>query len=249
MKKLEVLKDVDNKLGSLDASVGTLNTKVDNFTDKCENLKVDVDTLRKDYGELRADLDQEKTARKALEVRVANPVSACLRELSERADKQRKLIAFGIPESGESNYKKKIEADRAFVTSLLELLAPDLVGVKFYVSRIGERVEGNVVPRPLRVKFESAEQANLTLKLFIAQKKATVIPPLLLNLSLTGDKTKMQRDEYAQIKAQLEVRKATGEEGLFISTRSGAPVIQSHIAGKKTRVAASTSSSSQQASH
>lgn len=236
MERLEVLTDMNSKLGTLDLKVGSLVAKVDSLSTNYNALKEDVEILSANQVKLREDFERDKTERrKETEGSQTIAVANCLKELTERADKQRKLVVFGVPESGENSVKKKLEADRAFVASLLQLLSPDFVNIRYFVSKIGDVVGAEKVPRPLTVCVESPDQANFIIKLFISQKKTTTFPPLLRNLNVSADKTKLQREEYALAKAQLEGRKAMGKEDLMIVTRSGAPVVQTRKNTKTNR--------------
>lgn len=148
----------------------------------------------------------------------------CMAEYENRMSRKNNLILFGLSEHviieiGHDSRNDDKEKISQLVSSFVR--TPLLDGISTH--RIGLYLQNQTRPRPVKLICHSQEDAKEFLYCFIKAKKRK--SPLLTNLTLSMDKTKMQQIEFASLKRELMSRRQLGETNIIISYRHGAPVI------------------------
>ena len=135
-------------------------------------------------------------------------------EMNERSVRAKNIIIFNMVESRSSNFKERIDHDKAHVISVLEKLAMD-VNTSFKVFRIGKPGSGG--GRPLKVVFNEQSMALQCLK---RRKRLEGS-----NMAIKSDLTALQRNNLKKLHEELNRRKNSGELDLVISYRNAIPQI------------------------
>lgn len=134
-----------------------------------------------------------------------------IQELNERQSRSSNVIMLNIAESGKSDRNARIDDDTMKVKEIIELTETAVNNVKVY--RLGKYVEGKT--RPLKVVLPDQSCALSILK---NRSKVT-------NISIFGDKTKMQQDFYKNVRAKLEELKQQGDNNKIIKYINNIPTI------------------------
>lgn len=151
--------------------------------------------------------------------------SACLSEMEDRMNRSKNVIIFGVEDNDAlvSNVENK---DKEFITRLLSLFNSTTESLKnFKTWRIGSISQVKSVPRPLKVIFQCAQDANHFRTCFLNLKSGNQTMPFLISVTVAPDRTKIQQLEYRQVKKELSDRLERGETDLKIRYRRGSPVI------------------------
>lgn len=232
-------KRFNSRLDKVDSTVANLDKKV---SAKLNDLKEAVHELRQGQLVTSKKLEELEGVQKNLDDRVnklesttpsnlekasQTAVEAAVKESTQRLINQRNLIIYGIPESGESSIRARHEADSRIIESLLETFPTSLSNGQFQLIRLGSSTHvAESRPRPLKIILSSLSDALSFKNMFLEQKKLATALPILKDLSITTDKTRMQQREFKQAKDILQKRLDKGETNLYISTRNGFPEIR-----------------------
>lgn len=112
------------------------------------------------------------------------------------------------------------------VRSIFSLLSPSFSNMNFRHFRIGKMLPSSSSrPRPLKIILPTANHAYEIRKLFFKQKCSSCVPIPIAHLSISTDKTTLQKLQYKVKKIELQSRIDNGEMNLYIGERNGCCVI------------------------
>lgn len=184
-----------------------LETKVMK-NDKIGKLEKEIDDLKQKLSNTRPVTDIVDTLRPNSQL----PIDTFI-ELQERSERSKNLIVHNIEESKSADLNERIEHDKTQVRAILEKLGRGTI-TNFKVIRIGRKVQK---ARPIKLLLPDQATALECLK----QKKKLQGS----NISITADRTALQRAHLKELYAELEHRKKDGESDLIISYHKGHPQI------------------------
>lgn len=218
--------EIDQTQASLKSEIVKVGREVNILRQKHEVLRGEHDELKAAYETAKNDLEALKAYHEILKSIVTmsetrDPVQESIKELTERAIRQKNSIIYGAPETGESKKQQTNSPDDVkLVKAIFRLLSPELVKLSFTTYRIGNRDPREIItPRPLKVSLPTTADGILFRNIFIAQRKAK--EPLLEELKVSEDRTKRQREDYRRKMEQKKQRQARGEKGLILVERLG----------------------------
>lgn len=135
------------------------------------------------------------------------------KETMERITKQKNIIIFNMDDSRDA-HRTDLPAIQNIFTQCGEILPFDVNSIK--AVRLGRNfIQGKI--RPLKVMFQSPDHVDWV---FMNKKKLSDG-----SLSIKGDLTKRQQDEIKSLRAELQSRRAEGEDDLFIAYSNRNPYI------------------------
>lgn len=197
----------------LNAAVGDCNSKIaetqvmfaqqGNLISECRD---DITALREENAELRCRVA-------FLEERLSMMTPhRIIMEAKDRSERERNVIMWGVPESGDSL------ADSRIVAEILDCITEIPEGGVEAVDRIGVRQRSSF--RPLKVRLNS-----LDLKIAILRSKARLNASKYKKVYLRSDLTVQQFDMLKAARGELRDRENKGEADLKIIYRNGEPVV------------------------
>lgn len=147
-------------------------------------------------------------------------VEKVVQEVSEREKRKKCVIFYGVPESQELRSRAEQSAnDSSLITEVLHHLSVDVNTAS--PIRLGKYDPSRAnSARPIKVEL-SAESAVFTILRNARKLKSSNWP----NISISADRTPMQRDLYRQVKSELQRRTDGGEANLRIRYKNGVPTI------------------------
>ena len=89
---------------------------------------------------------------------ISNMTDYFFREVSDMRERENNLLIYGAPESASQVAKERVEHDRRFVKSLIELCDAEHDETKFFVFRLGKVSALGGKPRPLHLAGEAERQ-------------------------------------------------------------------------------------------
>lgn len=164
----------------IDSSEASLKGEISKIGEQVTVLRQDHEQLREAHEKLannHKDLETDHLLLKGIvsKQQVMEPVAECIREMSERAARQKNAIVFGVPEVGElSENNSNAPNDVKLIRMLLSFLSSDLASITFNTNRIGNHNNNssNSSARRLKVCLPSSPNSDLFKQWFIQQKKA-----------------------------------------------------------------------------
>lgn len=147
-------------------------------------------------------------------------VEEMLQEGAERERRKSNIMIYNAPEVLNTDEQTRNGKDFALIERITReagcsLRSPDDIKL----VRIGKAVVGK--SRPLKVTLSSEQDALLILK----KSKAILEKDNFRGLFISSDKTKKQRDDYRNLKIELNRRLQLGEVNLRIKYSRGVPAI------------------------
>jgi hypothetical protein len=125
---------------------------------------------------------------------------------------------FNVPEQQTGNLANRRAADLRMITEIIRNIPPDISTDSINAYRLGKR--GNLdKPVPLKIVLRSRDYV------FEVLKNKRKVRDAYLNISITTDKTAMQREQLKKTLGSLRKRTQQGEEGLYVKYINGNPVI------------------------
>jgi hypothetical protein len=181
------------------------NTEYTSFVDAIKRLEALIKSLQDEIIQLK----QEKNSDEAEKI---------IGEITDRQQRERNLIMFNVPEQQTGNLANRRAADLRMITEIISNIAPDIPTDSINAYRLGKR--GNLdKPVPLKIVLRSRDHVFEVLK---NKRKVRDAYP---NISITTDKTAMQREQLKKTLGSLRERTQQGEEGLYVKYINGNPVI------------------------
>lgn len=196
----------------------SLETKVNSLESSIKDTVMAETSAMKDQirTELASDLDK---VRDDLSKEISETIEKKLKERDDIAKRERNLFFYKVPESDNPDTKVRIDHDMKLVLEIcseLGLANPKLSSV----VRFGKPLrndEGEIdysKPRPLRVSFvEKSERRHI-----LSNSKGLRSPSNkdLINISISRDLTKVERQKYKALQQELKIRRDAGETNLRI---------------------------------
>lgn len=184
----------------------------------CKNCCAEVDTissLKKLILTLQADLLELKNnlSSKPPTADIYPDMESIISEINDRNRRESNIIISGIPEAVDFNDK---------VSQIITKVAPSVPIDDIKVHRIGSPQNSpNARPRLVKVKLSNPETARTVLR---SAAKIRSFPDFR-NIYVNPDRTHMQMQYFKKIKAELDSRKANGENNIRISYVNGIPKV------------------------
>lgn len=232
--------DIMKAINGLKKSQSEVITSVANIT-KSQNsqfaeLKKDfqimsniLHALQADNTSLRGELSTLKDRVVLLESKsnVLGSVSApslipdMIHEFAEREKCSLNLIVHNLTESSSTISSERIASD---TKNLIDILSPISISLppNFKIIRLGRSQSNN--PRPLKIFLNNKEEVLNILSLFNTTKRTCPS----VTISISRDRTLMERNLVRQIYAEFKDRTDKGESNIRIRYSNGIPHIVNH---------------------
>lgn len=173
--------------------------------------------LRKDIEELKLSQFSKPTNTQQNE---SFSMSEIIAEISEREVRKKHVMLFGLPESeGNGNEDKKN------TLKIMKTINQNVNENNFKLYRTGRLLEGSQRPRPIKIIFNTQEEANR----IIRNTKILKQQASFKDIFVTTDKTPLQMKQYKDLKNQLTERTQNGETNLRIKYVNGEPKITKNL--------------------
>lgn len=235
--RVDCLPSTVDPMAALTATLEKLVSKIDSWSDKInkidevssgiEDIKSDIGLIRQQISSIEprvsaneAKIDSLTSAVDSLRVSKSCDPDLVIGEVNDRSLRAKNAILHGIPESTSKQVQAKIDHDRDSVTLILSSLRIEDTRIA-KVIRIGKQAPGK--PRPMKVTFDNASDAILFFKKFNFDSFKDHFPDC--NISISHDRTPMERAQLAELRKSLDSRKEAGERGITIKYRNGVPKI------------------------
>lgn len=140
-----------------------------------------------------------------------------INEISDRQRREKNLILFNVPELLTGSVANKQAADLNKVVGIINNISPEVNTHSINVVRLG-RSDGRK-PRPLKVEVDSRDSV------FAILKNKRKLSEEYAEVSITTDRTALQREQLKKVIHDINERKEQGEEDLYIKYINGNPVI------------------------
>lgn len=205
----------------LNAAVGDCNSKIAETHAMFEQQGNLISECRDDIAALKAENTQLRCRVAFLEEKLsAMTPHRIIMEAKDRSERERNVVIWGVPESGDSG------ADSGFVAEVLDHVTGIPEGGIEVVERVGKRQESR--PRPIKVRLNS-----LDLKIAILKAKARLNSSKYNKIYIRSDLTVQQTDMLRAARDELRDREAKGEADLKIIYRNEEPVV---ISTRQTKI-------------
>lgn len=217
--------EINAKCGKLQNEIKLCNDTLSNHTSTLDEHTKSIVALNTKMQKIEGDLKSEflsgrsrsATAGSTRGPSDASDMDSVVAELAERQKRAKNVMIFGVVEATGSNAGERRAADGQFVGTLFEFLGTNPVPAN--VTRIGSFAEGK--RRPIKVLLQSEADVLLIVKAAKKLRGAANYD----GISISLDRTPRQLCRYRELKAQLDDRKASGEQNLKIRYISGVPTI------------------------
>lgn len=212
---------------SLSTTMNELSAKIDTVSIKVDDIKETVNIHSRKIFALEDTLEN---------LNAKSLTNNCMTEIHDRLSRSHNLILFGLIEDNFSKDQSQTDFLNAKIAQILSnfSLPPLLENLKMY--RLGAFAQNQKQPRPVKIICNSSENADALHRSFLAAKRNDAHRPLLKNLRLSRDMTKMQLEEIATLKRELESRQLAGEVNARIVYRHGTPTIITNTQRQKPKV-------------
>lgn len=230
----------EDPIYALTTSVKNLLDKINSWTDKIEKItevSSGIDEIKLDIGQIKDKLSSLEPRVAVNESKIENLVSeveslkscknsdpeSLIQEISDRSQRAKNAIIYGIPESASNEIKTRINHDSKFVNNILQSL--DLGGFNLTkVIRIGKHSQEK--PRPMKISFADPVEAIEFFKHFKPDVVRAFIPES--NIEISRDRTLLERSHLKSLRKSLDARSKAGERDLTIKYQQGVPKIVKH---------------------
>ena len=202
---LKMMTSLQTNQSELKTEVSGLRAEVQKCNDK---IATSQKNMEKKMEELKKDIPNQGNESNSCSVgNVEKIVANKLDDFVERERRKNNIIIFGVPESQSQNAEVRKKADFDQVCSIIHKdlnVKPDVVPVRT-LYRLGKKSDS---ARPLKVVMENGAIAEEVLRKARAVKLASI--------QITRDRTKVEREEYKQLRNDLKERTDSGEDDLVI---------------------------------
>nr|CAH7713460.1 unnamed protein product [Callosobruchus chinensis] len=142
-----------------------------------------------------------------------------IQEINERNKRRRNLILYGLPEQDQQlSSAMRIDKDESQVRGIISTVDQALVTDHFKPVRLGRYNEAKV--RPIRITLQHDNDV------FLAMKNAKSLKTSRYkHISISFDRTLKQRQYFKEVKAELDIKNASGTEKYRIKHVDGIPKI------------------------
>ncbi|KAL4113859.1 hypothetical protein QTP88_017420 [Uroleucon formosanum] len=190
----------DSKLAELLSSIDFLKSQLVEIRSENTNLRNEIATLNDRIQVLENPTDGSSN------------MPHLIQELANREMCARNIIVHGLQESSSNDPTVRIASDIKLLDDNIHpcnlTLPQDLK-----LFRLGRKISGK--PRPLKVVLSSTEMALSFVSVFNSHKRNQLVPSN--SISISRDRTLLERQEIRRVYAELENRKKNGEHNISIS--------------------------------
>lgn len=210
------------------AQFAELNRSMEILTKQVSELKLENSTIRDKLNSLETRLTASE---KILSKNTQSPLPSSpntpslidiTHEIQLRNQCARNIIIRGAPESLDSQAHKRVEDDINLVHDIFQKLEPQVPQTSICKAfRIGKNV--NTKPRLLKVVLLSHDDPNRVIVPFLRLR--TTSPEQFANISISRDRTLLERQSIREIYNELRTRQDHGESNISIRYTDGFPRI------------------------
>lgn len=211
---------------SLSSAINDLSTKVDAVTSRLDEVITTVSDHSIRIKAIEGTLHDINT----------NSITGnCMTEIHDRLSRSCNLILFGLADDIDDNSNGHLRDEtRNTILQLFSQFSSSGLFENSKLYRIGTFAQAQRHPRPVKIVCNSVDKARELHMSFLLAKKDNTYRPILQNLRLSRDLTKLQMEEMAELKKDLLIRHQTGDVGARIIHRNGVPSIVSAPRRQKT---------------
>lgn len=214
--KKYTLEDVMNKLNSMETQHQSLIDRYEKQLAINDNLQKEIDDIKLKLSELVRNPECNIPNRSGDNTSIAEG-SGIIREIQDRETRKKNVIIFG---NAETNSQEEAFNEKKSTLDILQSINPSISEENIvHLYRLGRKQ--NNKPRPLKVILKSSEIARD----IISKAKKLKWNPNTTGISVSFDRTPLQTKEYKDLKEQLNIRLASGEQNLRIRYINGTPKI------------------------
>lgn len=193
-----------------------LNLTLNKITDSIKSLEDKCNDLEKENKELKDEMLKLTMKCNAQSMPDTNSI---ISEITDQTARKNNIIIYGIVDE---NNKEK---DKTNVCDLLGLLVPAVAPLTNF--RLGKYNINSTRPRPIKVVLTNKKESSEIFKNIYKLKDDVKYS----NVSISSDRSKLQRENLKKIIEDLDLRKQNGENDLTIKYFNGQPKI---VTSKKT---------------
>lgn len=214
----EILLSISNISKSQTSEFAQLKKDFTNLSNNLNLLQAENISLRKDLSTLKNRVESLESKPNEPNTTSTSLLPDMLLELSEREKCTFNFIVHNLPESSSATPSERIASDSKNLTDILSPLSISMPS-DFKLIRLG-RVQPNI-NRPLKVILKAKDQVINIISTFNTSKKTN--PAILISIS--RDRTFMERKLVRQTYSELKERNEKGELGIIIKYFNGMPRI------------------------
>lgn len=209
-------------LGQCKAMNLSQNSKLAELLSSIDFLKSQLVEIRSENTTLRNEIATLNNRIQVLENSTdgSSNMPQLIQELANREMCARNIIVHGLQESSSNDPAVRIASDIKLLDDNIHpcnlTLPQDLK-----LFRLGRKISGK--PRPLKVVLSSKEMALSLVSAFNSHKRTQLVPAN--SISISRDRTLLERQEIRRVYTELENRKKSGEHNISIRYRNGIPLI------------------------
>lgn len=234
MKKDEQsLSMILKQLNLITNNISVLSSKVDtliSLPDKVDSLITEVETLNGNLRSLeqRVTFTESKIENLEKQFQTVNnnqsgsDTEATISEINERERRSKNIIIYNLPESKSNTTSIRIDHDTRHIAKLIASFCTSEVDASFKSYRIGRPSKDN--SRPLKVILKNSDAVIEFCKNF-DPSILDHLEPDLRKVSISRDRTPMERKYLQDLRAELKNRTDNGEVDLTIKYINGTPQI------------------------
>ncbi|KAF7995288.1 hypothetical protein HCN44_005948 [Aphidius gifuensis] len=159
---------------------------------------------------------------------INNNTSNTLTEIEDRISRRNNIIIYNLTEPNANNSAERQEADKCSVQNLITSTGSNeaiSIAGKIKITRIGKIINVNK-SRLVKVICNNTADCNLLMNELIKLKARPDMKISLAKASFAKDKTKIQQQNYMQMKMLMQQRITNGEQNLCIREINGNYIIK-----------------------
>lgn len=222
-------RNVSENFTTMTENFSDINTKLDDTLSRLTNMEGRIVGLSNRMSAVEGRLEKCETTLSE-KVDHKSDTNICINEVIDRNERKKNLVLFGLHENENVN-EDPLNTDahnnnfKTLVTNKLKNFTKTKDLERCRIFRIGSNAQVPQKPRPVKIVCASEEKAQQILRTFILVKRDPTRSSEVKTLSLTRDKTPMQREEIRVLQEQLTVRRLEGETNIAMGYRRGVPTI------------------------
>lgn len=209
LKKLDGLSSLPTDVSTIKNDIAAINTAISTLEPRISDMEKRVEQIEQEVHTLRSAKPE------------TNTIETVLEETADRSRRAFNVLLHGAPESNSKMSATRIKHDNDLATKLIEKFLQSAGPHPFKTLRLGG--VSSKKPRPLRIIFEKVADVAEIIKNFSKE----VLDQSLANVSISRDRTPIERKFLNDLRAELRNRVDAGERNLTIRYRNGVPRIVS----------------------
>lgn len=192
--KNDLVKSFKDEISRLELRLDTLDSRI-------ENLEKYVDNCRLSQNKQQLEIDEMKSAILQLDFFKAE----VFKEIEERESRRNNIMIYGLSEANMGTLSNNKDCDVNKINELLSYFGHCDIKLS-ECRRVGKIVNGKT--RPLKVVLPSQDIKRTILN----QAKSLKNSDKFRRVFIHQDRTKMQQQEWFDLRKELEMRKQSGED-------------------------------------